>query len=47
MLTDAQRAAIAEIAGDVRFDEPMSRHTTLRIGGPVDAWVAPASVDAL
>src|SRR5262245_58757989 len=25
----------------------MSRHTTLRIGGPVDAWVAPGSVAAL
>jgi UDP-N-acetylmuramate dehydrogenase len=25
----------------------MSRHTTLRIGGPVDAWVMPATYDAL
>jgi UDP-N-acetylmuramate dehydrogenase len=28
--------------GECRFDEPMSRHTTLRIGGQADAWVAPA-----
>src|SRR5262245_44427228 len=25
----------------------MSRHTTLRIGGPADAWVAPRSIDEL
>jgi UDP-N-acetylmuramate dehydrogenase len=47
MLTADQKAAIERIDGEVRFDEPMSRHTTLRIGGPVDAWVAPASVAAL
>jgi UDP-N-acetylmuramate dehydrogenase len=47
MLTAEQRAAIERIDGEVRFDEPMSRHTTLRIGGPVDAWVAPANVAAL
>ncbi len=44
MLGDAERRAIAGAVGDegeVRFDEPMARHTTLRIGGPVDAWVAP------
>jgi UDP-N-acetylmuramate dehydrogenase len=33
--------------GEVRFDEPMARHTTLRIGGPVDAWVEPSTVEAL
>ena len=33
--------------GEVTFDEPMARHTTLRIGGPVDAFVAPGSVAAL
>jgi len=25
--------------GEVRFSEPMSAHTTLRVGGPVDAWI--------
>src|SRR5437773_2192200 len=25
----------------------MARHTTLRIGGPVDAWVEPATLDAV
>ena len=27
----------------VRFDEPMARHTSLRIGGPADALVYPES----
>jgi len=43
-------AAITEAMqgeGEIRVDEPMSRHTTLRLGGPVDLWVAPASVEAL
>ena len=26
---------------NVRFQEPMSRHTSLRVGGPADAYVAP------
>jgi UDP-N-acetylmuramate dehydrogenase len=38
----------ALLAGpNLRFDEPMSRHTTLRIGGPADAWFAPASIEEL
>ena len=44
------RAEIARAVGgegEVRFDEPMDRHTTLRIGGPVDAWVAPATLAAV
>jgi UDP-N-acetylmuramate dehydrogenase len=47
MLDAAQRHALSVVKGELRFDEPMSRHTTLRIGGPVDAWVAPKSVAAL
>ena len=30
--------------GTLRFGEPMSSHTTLRIGGPADVWAVP--VDA-
>ena len=42
-------AAAAPLDGKraLRFDEPMSRHTTLRIGGPADAWFEPESVDEL
>jgi UDP-N-acetylmuramate dehydrogenase len=32
---------------EVRFDEPMSRHTSFRIGGPADALVLPTSVEDL
>ncbi|HKA90282.1 MAG TPA: UDP-N-acetylmuramate dehydrogenase [Haliangiales bacterium] len=35
------------VNGELRLDEPMSRHTTLRIGGPADAWVAPRTIDEL
>ena len=31
----------------VRFDEPMARHTSLRIGGPAEALVAPETVNQL
>lgn len=48
MLLDEQRAKLAALGGEkVRFDEPLSRHTTLKIGGPADAWVAPESVERL
>ncbi|HEX7839087.1 MAG TPA: UDP-N-acetylmuramate dehydrogenase [Kofleriaceae bacterium] len=41
---DARRA-LGELIGDgVRFDEPLGRHTTLKIGGPADAFAQPASV---
>ena len=49
-MKDEDKQALADaLAGDgeVSFDEPMSRHTTLRIGGPVDAWAAPGSLAAL
>ncbi len=39
---------LRKIVGDnLRLDEPMSRHTTLRIGGPADAWVTPTSLGQL
>src|ERR1700733_13046016 len=42
-LDPAARRALRELLGDgVRFDEPMRRHTTLKIGGPADAFAAPA-----
>src|SRR3990170_4351425 len=43
-------AHIPELAGPrslVRFDEPMARHTTLRVGGPADCYVEPDSEQAL
>lgn len=40
---------LCEIAGaeNVREQEPMSRHTTFRIGGPADYFVLPHSREEL
>lgn len=47
-LTPDDRALLSELGGThVRFDEPMSRHTTLKIGGPADAWFAPGSIEEM
>lgn len=36
---------LGEIRGEVRFKEPLSFHTSLRIGGPADIFVIPQDVD--
>jgi UDP-N-acetylmuramate dehydrogenase len=36
-----------EIRGTVLFDEPMARHTSYRIGGPVDIFIVPVDADDL
>jgi UDP-N-acetylmuramate dehydrogenase len=42
------RRVLVELLGDgVRFDEPMRRHTTLKIGGPADAFAQPASASEI
>lgn len=38
---------MAEVCGQVRFDEPMSRHTSMKIGGPADALVIPRDLEDL
>lgn len=35
------------IAGELREDEPMSRHTSWRVGGPASNYFEPASIDDL
>jgi len=40
----AQRLSPATV---IRRDEPLARHTTLRVGGPVDIYVEPASEEDL
>lgn len=32
---------------ELRIDEPMARHTTLRLGGPADLWVRPDDIASL
>ncbi len=36
---------LARIAGAVRFKEPLSFHTSLRIGGPAEFFIVPRDVD--
>jgi UDP-N-acetylmuramate dehydrogenase len=44
MIAGAAREALEEALGDrIRFDVPMSRYTSLRIGGPADALALPSS----
>jgi UDP-N-acetylmuramate dehydrogenase len=37
----------SDVQGEMRFDEPMSRHTSWRAGGPADAFFIPASIEDL
>jgi len=47
-LSIEDREALRELCGaEVRFDEPMRRHTTLKMGGPADALAEPESIDAI
>jgi UDP-N-acetylmuramate dehydrogenase len=39
MDANVRSSLAARFADRVRFDEPLARHTSFRIGGPVDAWV--------
>jgi UDP-N-acetylmuramate dehydrogenase len=40
LFSEAQRTHLLSLCGEaVRFAEPMSRHTTLKIGGPADAYI--------
>lgn len=33
--------------GEVLFDEPLARHTSLKVGGPADVFAIPADLDGL
>ena len=42
MISPAGRAALSDALGDsIRFNVPMKRHVSLRVGGPADAMVTP------
>lgn len=49
MITDVVLRLIAEVVGRaaISVDEPMSRHTTFRIGGPADVMVEPPDTQRL
>lgn len=39
--------AACEGRATILADEPMSRHTTLRLGGPADLWIRPHEIETL
>jgi UDP-N-acetylmuramate dehydrogenase len=41
------REAVRGVEGDIRWLEPLSLHTTLKIGGPADVMVIPKDLQAL
>src|SRR2546426_6708158 len=45
--TAGEDAMLARIAGAVRFKEPLSFHTSLRVGGPAEFFIIPQSIDDL
>ena len=49
MLKESARKELMAIAMDmdIRFDDPMRKHTSLCIGGPADVFVTPTSHDGL
>jgi len=48
MIEDRVKTSLISVLGErVEFDVPMSRHTSLRIGGPADAMATPATRDEL
>ncbi len=40
-------AKMVELRGELRRDEPMSKHTSWRVGGPADEYYIPADLDDL
>jgi len=48
VIGEAARRELSELLGEqVVFDAPMSRHTSLRIGGPADAFATPTDREKL
>ena len=48
-MKEEMRQKFIEIFGNNRvlFDEPMSQHTTFRIGGPADVFVMPENYEQI
>lgn len=41
------RDALKDVRGEVRFDEPLAKYTSMKIGGPADVLVVPADEEDL
>lgn len=46
-MDEIMKQELQKICGTVLFDEPLSRYTTIRIGGPADALAYPRTIDEL
>ena len=44
MTVDVRARLAAALRGELRFDEPMARHTSLKVGGPTDFFAVPADM---
>ncbi|RLC00856.1 MAG: hypothetical protein DRI57_31800 [Deltaproteobacteria bacterium] len=44
---DSKKWLVSFLGANVKFDEPMSRHTSLRVGGPADVYVTPETREDL
>lgn len=42
-----QQELLKIVKGNIRFNEPLRDHTTIKIGGPADVWFEPADIDDL
>jgi UDP-N-acetylmuramate dehydrogenase len=48
VIDDIMQQLLCSVPGlNVKTNEPMSRHTTFRIGGPADLWCRPNTIDEL
>ena len=45
--SDSKKWLASYFGDNVKFDEPMSKHTSLRVGGPAEAFVIPENIEAL
>ena len=46
-MNEKMKEDLKSLCPETLFDEAMSRHTTIRIGGPADAFVYPKTVEEL
>lgn len=46
-MDEKMKENLSQICSSIHFDEPLSRHTSIRIGGPADALIYPRTVDEL
>ena len=46
-LTTTLKSSLKQLCCDISFEEPLSRHTSLKVGGPAWAWVRVKDVEEL